>query len=185
MDLLVHQVEAFAATILIGMAAGFCYDYYRVVRGVFRLKKVGTFLGDIIFWLLTTALVFVLLLRGNWGEVRLYVFVGLSLGAFLYYRLFSVQFSRLVRLKFYLFQKTWELLVKLVLLIWTVILFPFRLLLLLLSYPLDFLEGLRRKAGRKGKAVLYNLVGRRVERSVARVKSKLAPLAFWKNKKDG
>lgn len=183
MDSLVSQVHAFAATIVIGIVAGFCYDYYRVVRTVFRLKKVGTYLGDVIFWLVATALVFFLLLLGNRGEMRLYVLVGLGLGALIYYCLLSKYVSRLVRFKFFLFHKTLELLVKLVLLLWMVILFPFRLVILVLSYPLVFVGGLLKKAGRKLRAAFYNLVGRRVERGVARVKAKLAFWAFWRKKK--
>lgn len=184
MEPLVSQVSAFAATIIVGVVAGFCYDYYRVVREIFRLKKVGTCLGDVIFWLVTTALVFLLLLRGNWGEVRLYVFVGLGLGAFLYYRLLSGAVSRLVRYKFLLLHKTWEMLVKLVLFLWMAVLYPFRLFVLIISYPLNFLRGLFKKAGRKLKAAFYNLIGRRVELVARRIKSKLSSLAFWKKKKE-
>lgn len=184
METLVNQMCSFAATIVIGVAAGFCYDYYRVVRGVFRLKKAGTFLGDILFWLITTAVVFLMLLQGNWGEVRLYVFIGLGLGALIYFRFLSGAISRLVRFKFFLFQKTWELFVKSMLFLWMVILFPFRLLILVLSYPVDFLRGLFRKTGQKLRAVFYNFVGRKVERGIAGIKSKLARLLFWKKKKE-
>ena len=184
MESLVNQTYAFAVTVVIGVTAGFCYDYYRVVRGVFRLKKVGTCLGDVLFWLVTTAMVFFMLLRGNWGEVRLYVFAGIGLGAFIYYRLFSRAMSRLVRFKFFLFHKTWELFIKALVFLWMVILFPFRLLILALSYPVGFLGGLFKKARRKLKTFFYNLVGRKVEQGINRVKSKLARLVFWKKKKD-
>lgn len=184
MDLLINQVNSFAATVVIGVAAGFCYDYYRVVRGTLRLRKVGTLVGDVLFWLLTTALVFLMLLLGNWGEMRLYVLIGLALGSLVYFWLFSGSVRRILQLKFFLLKKTWDLLVRVLLLFRTAILFPFRLLLLVFSYPLHFLGGLLQKANRKATVVLENLVGRRVKRVTSTIKRKLAQLVFWKRKKE-
>lgn len=171
MESLVGQIRAFAATIVTGAAASFCYDYYRVVRGVFRLKKIGTCLGDLLFWMVTTAVVFLMLLWGNWGELRLYVFIGLGLGALIYFRLFSGPVSRLVGIKFFVIFKTWELLVKTVLALWAAFLFPFRLVLLVVSYPVEFLR------------LLFKPAGSRIRRWIAGIKSKLSPLAFWTGRK--
>jgi len=179
---LVSQVSAFTATIVIGVVAGFCYDYYRVVREIYRLKKAGAVLGDVIFWLVTTVVVFFLLLRGNWGELRLYVFIGLGLGVLLYFRFLSRGVSRLVRYKFFLVHKTWALLVKAALFLWMAVLFPFRLLILIISYPLNFLSGLAQKSRRKLGTIFHKLVGGRLEAGLRRVKSKLSRLAFWKKK---
>ncbi|OPY56720.1 MAG: Spore cortex protein YabQ (Spore_YabQ) [Pelotomaculum sp. PtaU1.Bin035] len=183
MESLGNQIYAFAAAFVSGMAAGFCYDYYRVARGVFRLRKMGTCLGDIIFWLVATALVFYLLLLGNWGVVRPYVFIGLGLGAITYFQFFSGGMIRLFRLKFYLIHQIWVFTVKVVLLLWRVVTFPFRLVIIILSYPLGFLGGLIKKTQRKLKVLFYNLAGRRVEKAVNRMKSKLSRLVFWKRKK--
>ncbi len=183
MESLVGQTYAFVSTIIIGATASFFYDYYRAVRRVFRFKKVGTFLGDIAFWLFTTALVFLMLLRGNWGELRLYVFIGFGLGALIYFRIFSATVNRVMRLKFYLLFKLWELLVKLFSLLWTIILFPFRLLILVLTYPLYFLQKLFRASGRKTRVAIYILFGGKLKGGFASVKSKLAWIAFWKRKK--
>lgn len=182
MEPLVSQFSAFAATIVIGVVAAFCYDYYRVVREIYRLRKAGGVLGDVIFWLVTTAVVFFLLLRGNRGELRLYVFIGLGLGALLYFRFITGIVSRLVRYKFLLAHKTWALLVKAVLFLWMAVLFPFRLLILIISYPLHFLSTLARKSHRKLRTIIHKLVGGRLEDGLRRVKSKLSRLAFREKK---
>lgn len=173
MEPLVSQVYAFAATIATGAAAGFCYDYYRVVREVFRLKKAGTLVGDAVFWLVTTALVFFLLLRGNGGEVRLYVFIGLGLGALVYFYFFSGPVKRLVRLKFFLLHRTWGILVRSVLLLWTALLFPFRLLAFLLSYPLGLLRDLLHGSARGLRTAFRRLAAglglRRIGSNLARL----------------
>lgn len=183
MELLANQVFAFAATVVIGMAAGFCYDYYSVIREVLRLNKLGTWLGDMIFWLAITALVFAMLLWGNRGDVRLYVFIGLGLGALIYFRIFSSAVRRTMRFKFFLLQKTWELLVKALIFVWAVMVFPFRLLALIISYPLNFFKGLLAGAGRKLRAAVYNFVGKRLEQRAVRLKARLSGMAFWREKK--
>jgi len=184
MEPLANQVCAFAATLVIGMVAGFCYDYYRVVRGVFKLKKVGTCLGDMVFWLVTTALVFFLLVLGNWGVVRLYVFIGLGLGASFYFQFLSGVSSRLLRFKFYLFHEAWRLIVRITFFLWKIILLPVRLVALVLSYPLNFTRFLFKKTGRGLKGIFSRLVGKRLDIIIIKLKPKLSAMVFWKRKKD-
>lgn len=83
------QVEAFMLTVVIGMVMGLMFDTYRILRGILRLKIVVTHIADLLFWLAVTAVVFLGLLLGNWGEVRFYVFLGLMLGGAVYYKFFS------------------------------------------------------------------------------------------------
>ncbi|MDN5344258.1 MAG: hypothetical protein PWQ18_369 [Clostridia bacterium] len=63
---------------------GFIFDCYRVGRYLGRPGVVATYIGDISFWVLFTALAFTLLMLINWGEVRVYVFLALALGVTLY-----------------------------------------------------------------------------------------------------
>lgn len=180
MEPLANQLSAFAVTLAIGVLAGFCYDYYRVLREIWGLKKTGTYLGDMLFWIFITGLVFFLLLLGNWGVVRLYVFIGLGLGALFYFQLLSKITRRMLKIKFHLLQQIWGLFVRLVCFWGKVILFPVRLLLFILGYPLLLL----RKIGRGCRMLFYNLIGRRVVSIVGKVKAKLRRLAFWKRKKE-
>lgn len=83
------QVQLFIIIMLtgVGMAAGF--DFYRVIRNILRFKLIITSVLDFVYWLMATFVVFAVLLAGNWGEVRFYVFIALLTGAGLYYRFFS------------------------------------------------------------------------------------------------
>ncbi|MBE3577884.1 MAG: spore cortex biosynthesis protein YabQ [Limnochordales bacterium] len=80
---------------LAGLMIGLLFDLYRLGRWLFRPGRIGTYVGDILFWLLLTPVLFVLLLFTNGGELRLYVFAGLAGGCLLYFRLFSRRFLRL------------------------------------------------------------------------------------------
>lgn len=184
MESLLSQARAFLITIGIGMLAAFCYDYYRVVRSTFRLKKTGTLLGDLIYWLITAAVVFTLLLTANWGEMRMYVFLGLGLGALLYYYLLSSTFSRLVRLKFYILYRVWRFFAKAVSFTWNAFLYPFRLAALLISYPFRYIRLVCLKSRRRLKTIVNKLTGGITLRISNAVKRITARLAFWKKKEE-
>lgn len=83
------QIGNFFMTICCGLIIGLLFDTYRVLRGIFSPQTFFTGLGDLLFWIVSTLVVFGALLCTNWGEVRLYVFLGLIIGAVAYIKLFS------------------------------------------------------------------------------------------------
>ncbi len=90
------QIETFVITVVTGMALGLVFDFYRVLRALYRPHWLLTTLADLAYWLLATGLVFLALLFGNWGELRLYAFIGLAFGALGYYRFLSREAVRLL-----------------------------------------------------------------------------------------
>lgn len=184
MESLLSQARAFFMTIGIGIVAAFCYDYYREVRRAFRLKKTGAFLGDLIYWLITTVIVFALLLLANWGEMRMYVFLGLGLGALLYFSVLSKPVSRLVRIKFYILYRLWHYIVLVVSYIWNAVLAPFRFVITLITYPFRYCRLVFRKLSLRLKAAGKNFTGGLIKRSAGAVKLRIARLAFWKKKEE-
>ncbi len=90
------QIDTFVITVVTGALLGVTFDFYRVLRTFFRPRWLLTSLADLCYWLLATGVVFLALLFGNWGELRLYTFIGLALGALGYYRLLSRQAVRLI-----------------------------------------------------------------------------------------
>ena len=184
MESLLYQARAFFITIAIGAVVGFCFDYYRVIRRIYRIKTVGTYVGDTLFWLVTTVIVFISLLWGNWGEMRLYVLIGLGSGALLYFHLFSRPASRVIRIKFFILHKVCELVRKILSFLWAAVLFPFRLVILILSYPVYLIKLILKKAKGKLRVVFHCLVGRKLDRCMTGLKSRLKRPAFWKRKKE-
>lgn len=91
MDAISTQLFAISITLLSGALLGLFFDLYRVLRALWRPGPLWTRVGDLLFWLFALCLLFSLLLLGNWGEMRLYVIVGWSLGFLLYNRIFSRQ----------------------------------------------------------------------------------------------
>lgn len=89
MDTLTGQIYAFALTIAAGLTLGVLFDLYRLWRRATHPRRTTTAISDILFWLIATPLTYVYLLMGNWAELRFYVILGLLLGLFLYFAVFS------------------------------------------------------------------------------------------------
>lgn len=93
---IVNQVSTFAITIILGLAIGFSYDTLRALKSVVRISRSAQFVVDFCYWLLMTVLVFAALLMSNWGEVRLYVFIGLGIGGVFYTLLVSKPYFTII-----------------------------------------------------------------------------------------
>ncbi|MBC8079041.1 MAG: spore cortex biosynthesis protein YabQ [Gorillibacterium sp.] len=72
-----------------GIAMGVIFDVYRVLTGQLRLVRRLVPLLDLVYWAGVTIFVFRMLKLGNEGQLRFFVFIGLALGTYLYYWLFS------------------------------------------------------------------------------------------------
>jgi spore cortex biosynthesis protein YabQ len=82
--------------IMAGMAMGLAYDSYRVLSLKFNFPKWLNAMLDLLYWLWAALLVFRMLYAGNQGQLRFYVFLGLFLGVWIYFLIFSVTVRRFV-----------------------------------------------------------------------------------------
>lgn len=87
MDVLSTQMIHFLAAVVTGFFIGILFDFYRAVVKVFSIRTRSFY--DLIWWFLVTAGVFFIWLEINWGEVRLYFFVGQGLGLAVYLKKYS------------------------------------------------------------------------------------------------
>lgn len=90
------QFFAFFVVVLAGALLGLLFDVLRAVRGYYRLTGIWAALGDLLFWVFASAVGAAGIVLGNWGELRLFILVGLGLGLLLHYYLASHVAIRLV-----------------------------------------------------------------------------------------
>ena len=69
---------------LLGAALGLCYDLLRLKRQFLRPSAFMGSLGDLLFWLIVTALFILTIHITNYGYVRWYEFVAAGAGFLLY-----------------------------------------------------------------------------------------------------
>lgn len=84
-----RQITLFIFSLINGMAVGVLYDFYRVIRGFEEPGKIITAIQDILFWILTGILIFILMMYTNYAYMSFNVFVYNGLGIILYFKLMS------------------------------------------------------------------------------------------------
>lgn len=89
MSLLAEQLITFGMLVGAGMVMAFVFDIYRVFKWLLKLPKLLIHFIDLAIWLAMAVVVFNILILGNWGEVRFYVFLGLMCGLGLYFKFCS------------------------------------------------------------------------------------------------
>jgi len=80
-----NQPYVFVFSILCGVTVAFLFDVFRILRRVINSSDRAVLFQDIIFWIITAFLFFFFVLVTNSGEVRLFEFVAVVLGAVLYF----------------------------------------------------------------------------------------------------
>lgn len=86
---LMVELHIFLTAIYGGLIAGLIYDMYKVMRYLFKPRKLMTYIGDLLFWTIMTSVFFYTLIKNNWGEIRGYIVFGFLLGIFIYHKIFS------------------------------------------------------------------------------------------------
>ncbi len=77
---------AFTAT---GIVIGVLFDIFRILRRSFKTADWLTTLQDILFWILAGFVILFSIFKFNNGEIRSYIFVGITLGVLIYILIFS------------------------------------------------------------------------------------------------
>lgn len=79
-----NQAYLFFVFIINGILIGLLFDFFRIARKVFNTNDMVTYIEDILFWILAGATVLYSIFVFNNGELRLFMFLGIILGGFIY-----------------------------------------------------------------------------------------------------
>lgn len=79
-----NQIYLFFIFVLDGILIGLLFDFFRISRKVFNTNDVVTYIEDFLFWILAGIIMLYSIFMFNNGELRLYMFLGIILGAFIY-----------------------------------------------------------------------------------------------------
>jgi len=140
------QFLYFALTVGIGLLIGVAFDLYRILRGLVQPGKIITNVGDLFFWLLVTILAFVLLIFGNRGEVRFYVFIGIAVGLLVYLNLLSKHIINAIVCFINLVKRIIELIKRAVAFLVMCVTYPIKIVYRALLLPVRFIKGCYLKA---------------------------------------
>lgn len=79
-----NQAYLFFVFTINGIIIGLLFDFFRIARKIFRTNDVVTCIEDILFWILAGIIVLYSIFVFNNGELRLFMFLGILLGALVY-----------------------------------------------------------------------------------------------------
>lgn len=87
--MITNQAYLFLIFVMNGLLIGFLFDVFRILRISFKTKDFVTYIEDIIFWIITGAIILYSVFVFNNGEIRLFLFLGIAIGVILYMFMFS------------------------------------------------------------------------------------------------
>lgn len=79
-----NQAYLFFIFIINGILIGLLFDFFRIARKVIHTSDIVTYIEDILFWILAGIIVLYSIFVFNNGELRLFMFLGIMLGALVY-----------------------------------------------------------------------------------------------------
>ena len=84
-----NQAYLFLVFSLTGVTIGILFDFFRILRKTIKTPNIITYIEDILFWILTGLLVLYNIWYFNDGEIRIFMFLGIILGALIYMSILS------------------------------------------------------------------------------------------------
>ena len=78
-----NEFSVFLAFVLIGIIISFIFDFFRILRCVYKTPDFVTILEDIAFWLISGIILLLGIFVLNDGNIRGYLFIGLFSGVFI------------------------------------------------------------------------------------------------------
>ena len=82
--MVLSEVSKFLFFILTGGVIGILFDIFRILRKCFKTSDIITYIHDILFLLISAIILLISIFIINGGEIRGYMFVGITLGIIIY-----------------------------------------------------------------------------------------------------
>ena len=84
-----NQAYLFIIFCATGILIGLIFDIFRIIRKLFKTPDFLTYIEDICFWIISGLILIYSIFIFNNGEIRLYMFIAISLGIITYILTFS------------------------------------------------------------------------------------------------
>ena len=79
-----NPIYILLAFFISGLLSGVLFDIFRVSRKAFKIPNILVYIEDVLFWILTGAIVLFTIFTFTDGQIRLYMILVMILGAFIY-----------------------------------------------------------------------------------------------------
>ena len=83
------QLQLFFIFLINGLLIGLLFDFFRISRKAIKTADFITYIEDALFWILTGFIILYSIFTYNNGEIRLFMFLAISIGTLMYMMLIS------------------------------------------------------------------------------------------------
>ncbi len=90
-----EQVFLFLTCIQTGVVMGMLYDLIRIFRKIIKHPNWLVQMEDLLYWIACGCFAFIMLYWENYGQIRVFVFIGILIGAVLYFLTASILFMKI------------------------------------------------------------------------------------------
>ena len=90
-----NQAFIFVLFILNGIFIGILFDFFRILRRIFKTKNIIIYIEDILFWILSGISIIFCMYNFTDGSLRLFMVIGLIVGITIYLISFSKIFIKI------------------------------------------------------------------------------------------
>ncbi len=90
-----NQAYLFVVFTLTGIILGIIFDFFRVLRKIFKTVDFITYIEDIIYWIFAGLIILYNIWFFNDGEIRFFMIIGIFIGAIIYALTFSSIFIKI------------------------------------------------------------------------------------------
>ena len=80
----INQAYLFVIFTINGIFIGLLFDFFRILRKSFKTTNFITYIEDILFWVITGISIIFSMYNFSNGELRLFMFIGLTMGITIY-----------------------------------------------------------------------------------------------------
>jgi len=89
-----NQLFSLLIFVITGIVIGILFDVFRIIRKSFKTSDFITYIEDILFWFLSGCVLLFSIFTFNYGEIRVYIFIGLLFGLIIYLLTLSKYFIK-------------------------------------------------------------------------------------------
>ena len=89
-----EQAFLFLTCVQTGIIMGMLYDLIRILRKVIHHPNWLVQIEDLLYWITCGCFAFIMVYWENYGQIRVFVFIGILIGALLYFSTASILFMK-------------------------------------------------------------------------------------------
>ena len=146
--MITNQAYIFIIFVFVGFVIGLLFDFFRILRRSIETKDFITYIEDILFCLITGSIILYSIFYFNNGEFRMYMFIGILIGALFYLITIS---NYVIKINVYILTKIIFICKKVVNFICMPLKFIFKNVMKMFK-PIKFIIiNIRKKVSKKGK----------------------------------